>query len=396
MSVELIEVPLHVKGWGIPLPWGGLFRTAAGKLIDRFIRLQWTANQVWHPSEHFVAPLFMDRRDYLDVHKNPFFAHADVACWIATKDGRDVGRIAAVHDKDWEKAHGTKTGYFGFFDSIDDVEVARTLLDRAKSWLKEQGREDMVGPFDLSTNYLAGVLVDSFDVPPGVQMPFNPPYYDALLTSAGVSQAKDLWQWWLSTSTPIPEKVERVADKVRKRNNIDVREMDLGNWDAEVERVLQIYNDAWEDNWGFVPMGDDEFRHLAADLKMVVQPGLALMAEIDGEPIAFCISIKNLNQALAGLNGSLVPLGGLKLWWRLDIAKTVDTGRLIVMGVKPGYRRRGADSILFLQSHRNAKAAGWKGAEIGWTLDDNDMINRAIEAMDGTKIKTYRIYGSDL
>lgn len=396
MSVELVDVPLHVRGWYLPLPWGGFFRTAAGRLIDRFIRLQWKANQEFHPSEHWVAPLFMDRRDYLDVHKNPFFAHAEVGCWIAVRDGRDVGRIAAVWDKDWEAAHGTKTGYFGFFDCIDDVEVATALMERAKAFLKERGRDDMVGPFDFSTNYLAGVLVDAFDKEPGVQMPYNPPYYDALLKSAGVSKAKDLWQWWLSTSTPLPEKVARVADKVRKRNNIDVRAMDLGNWDAEVERVLKIYNDAWEDNWGFVPMGDDEFRHLAADLKMVVQPGLALMAEVDGEPIAFCISIKNLNQALRGLNGSLVPLGGLKMWWRLDIAKSVDTGRLIVMGIKSGYRRRGADSILFVETHRNATEAGWKGAEIGWTLEDNDMVNRAIETMQGTKIKTYRIYGSDL
>jgi len=269
-------------------------------------------------------------------------------------------------------------------------------MERAKAFLKERGRDDMVGPFDLSTNYLAGVLVDAFDKEPGVQMPYNPPYYDALLKKAGVTQAKDLWQWWLDSATPLPEKVARVSDKVRKRNNIDVREMDLGNWDVEVERVLKIYNDAWEDNWGFVPMGDAEFRHLAADLKMVIQPGMALMAEVDGEPIAFCITIKNLNQALRGLNGSLVPLGGLKMWWRLDIAKSVDTGRLIVMGIKSGYRRRGADSVLFVETHRNANKLGWLGAEIGWTLDDNDMVNRAIEAMKGTKIKTYRIYGSEL
>lgn len=396
MSVELIEVPLDVKGWAIPLTWGGIWRTGDGGLIDRFIRVQWTVNQEFNPGGQWVAPLLMDRRDYLDVHKNPFFQHADVACWIARKDGRDLGRIAAVVDHDWEKRHGDPTGSFGFFDCVDDQEIATALLDRARSWLKERGRTAVVGPFDLSTNYQAGLLVDSFDAKPCVQMPYNPPWYEKLLLGAGLEQKKDLWQWWLSTATPIPEKVERVADKVAKRNNVVVRQMDLDNWDREVDTVLEIYNDAWDDNWGFVPVGEAEFRHIAADLKMVIDPNLALMAEVDGEAIAFCITIKDLNQALDGLNGSLVPTGGLKLWWRTDVKPVVTRGRLIVMGIKSGYRRRGADSILFVETHRAANRVGWEGAEIGWTLDDNDMVNRAIEAMNGTKVKTYRVFGQDL
>ena len=397
MTVELIEVPLSVKGWGIPLPWGGFFRTAAGKLIDRFIRVQWTANQRFNPEGQWIAPLLMDRRDYLDVHKNPFFTHADVGCWIAVKDGQDVGRIAAVHDRDWEKHHGDKVGYFGFFDCSNDQEVADALFARAREFLKGHGRTDMIGPFDLSTNYQAGLLVDSFESKPGVQMPYNPPYYEQLIQGAGLEQRKDLWQWWLSCSTPIPEKVVRVAEKVAVRNNVVVRSMDLSKWDDEVTRVLDIYNDAWEQNWGFVPVGEAEFRHIAADLKMVVKPEVALMAEVDGEPIAFCITIMDMNQALDGLNGSLVPTGGLKLWWRTEVKKDfVKRGRLIVMGIKSGYRRRGADSILFVRTHEGANQLGWEGAEIGWTLDDNDMVNRAIESMKGTKIKTYRVFGSAL
>ena len=395
MAVELVEVPLRVKGWGLPLPWGGFFRTAAGKLIDRFIRVQWTANAF--PGSKWVAPLLMDRRDYLDVHKNPFFTHAQVRCWIARKDGKDVGRIAAVHDSDWEKHHGDKVGYFGFFDCSDDQEVADALFAQAKEFLRGQGLTDMVGPFDLSTNYQAGLLVDHFDEAPGVQMPYNAPFYENLITNAGLEPRKDLWQWWLSTGTPIPEKVVRVAEKVAKRNKVEVRQMDLSKWDDEVTRVLSIYNDAWDENWGFVPVGEDEFRHIAADLKMVVKPEVALMAEIEGEPIAFCISIMDMNQALDGLNGSLVPTGLFKLLWRTEVKKDfVNRGRLIVMGIKSGYRRRGADSILFVETHRGANALGWEGAEIGWTLDDNDMVNRAIESMNGTKIKTYRVFGSAL
>ncbi len=396
MTVELVEVPLHVKGWGISLPWGGFFRTAAGRLIDRFIKVQWAVHRAW-PESKFIAPLIMDRRDYLDVHKNPFFSHADVGCWIAVKDGRDVGRIAAVHDKDWERHHGDKVGYFGFFECFDDQEVADALFARAKAFLAERGRVDMIGPFDLSTNYQAGLLVDSFDSAPGVQMPYNPPYYEGLITGAGLEQRKDLWQWWLSTGTPIPEKVVRVAKKVAERNSVEIRSMDLNKWDDEVTRVLEIYNDAWEQNWGFVPVGEKEFRHIAADLKMVVKPELALMAEIDGEPIAFCITIMDMNQALDGLDGKLVPTGLFKLLWRTEIKKDfVNRGRLIVMGIKSGYRRRGADSILFVKTHEAANALGWTGAEIGWTLDDNDMVNRAIEAMHGTKVKTYRVFGAAL
>ncbi|MCO4770474.1 MAG: N-acetyltransferase [Deltaproteobacteria bacterium] len=396
MTVELVEVPLHVKGWGISLPWGGFFRTSAGKLIDRFIRVQWTAN-ARYPGSQWVAPLMMDRRDYLDVHKNPFFSHAEVGCWIAVKNGEDVGRIAAVSDAGWEKHHGDKVGYFGFFDCSDDQEVADALLAKATEFLRGQGRTDMVGPFDLSTNYQAGLLVDSFDKKPGVQMPYNPPYYETLILGSGLEQRKDLWQWWLSTGTPIPEKVVRVSEKVAKRNNVEIRQMDLAKWDDEVTKVLAIYNDAWDANWGFVPVGEEEFRHIAADLKMVVKPETALMAEVDGEPIAFCISIIDMNQALDGLNGSLVPTGLFKLLWRTEIKKDfVKRGRLIVMGVKSGYRRRGADSILFVETHRGANKLGWDGAEIGWTLDDNDMVNRAIESMHGTKIKTYRVFGRTL
>jgi GNAT superfamily N-acetyltransferase len=348
------------------------------------------ANQ--HP--HWIAPLWLDRRDYLDHKKNPFFQHATVAGWIARRDGTDIGRIAAVHDIDWEKAHHEKAAYFGFFDCIDDQAVATALLDRAAHWARSRGCALVYGPFDLSTNYQAGLLIDGYDDDPCVYMPWNPPYYATLLEGAAFAKRKDLFQWWLGMETDIPEKVARVADKVKERSKVVIRSMDLDRWDEEVDRVLAIYNDAWEDNWGFVPMADAEFRHLAKDLKMVLKPELALMAEVDGEPIAFCITILNINEALKELrDGKLLPFGALKL---SSAMKRIEKLRLIVMGIRSGYRRRGADSILFVETHRAAKKLGMKGGEIGWTLEDNDMVNRAIEAMDGKKVKTYRVYARAL
>jgi ribosomal protein S18 acetylase RimI-like enzyme len=366
------------------------------KTLERFIRVPWYIHREHHPSEAWIPPLLMDRRDYLNPKKNPFFDHADCAFWIAVQGGKDVGRIAAVVDHDWEPTHGDKCGHFGLFESPDDPAVAKALMDAALAWLKERGRTNVLGPMDLSTNAMCGALVEGFDTGPGMQMPYNPPYYDALLKGLGLSKAKDLWQWWLSTSTPIPEKVVRIAGKVAQRNKVVVRPMDLKDWDNEVSRIIEIYNDAWEQNWGFVPVGEKEFRHIAADLKLVVTPSLALMAEVDGEPVAFSIAILNLNPLIKKIDGKLWPTGLLRLLWDFKVKRDVRDCRLIVLGIKGGYRRRGIDSILFVETHRAAGALGLDGGEIGWTLEDNDMVNRAIEAMNGTKIKTYRIYGREL
>jgi ribosomal protein S18 acetylase RimI-like enzyme len=365
-------------------------------LVERFIRVPFWIYREHHPMPQWVPPLLMDRRDYLDEKKNPFYEHAECRFWIARKDGRDVGRIAAVHDADWEKFHGDKVGYFGMFESPDDPEVAGALVDAALGFLRERGRTSVLGPFDLSTNYVAGLLIEGFDSDPNMQMSYNPPYYAKLLESQGFSKTKDLWQWWLSTETEIPEKVVRVSEKIGQRHHVSIRKMDLGNWDAEVTRVLSIYNDAWEKNWGFVPVGEKEFRHIAKDLKMVLDENLAFMGEVDGEPVAFGITVLNINPILKKLDGKLFPFGIFRLLWDFKVKKAYDDCRLIVLGIKSGYRRRGIDSLFFVETHKAARRLGLRGGEIGWTLDDNEMVNRAIESMSGKKVKTYRVYGRGL
>jgi len=373
--VEIVDVPLGQR-----------------KLVERFIKVPWHIHRERYPNDHWVPPLLMDRRDYLNPRKNPFFDHADVALWIARVDGRDVGRIAAIEDHDWHKFHGDKTGYFGMFESPDDPEIAEALLDRARGWLRRRGLERMIGPMDFSTNYVCGVLLDAFDRDPGINMPYNPPWYDELLRGRGLSKAKDLIQWGIELDQPIPPRVVRVAKKLRKRENLTVRAMRFDDWDAEVDRALEVYNDAWEHNWGFVPVGEKEFRHIAKDLKLVLDPSLPLIAEVDGKPVAFALIIKNINPALKKLDGKLLPLGLLSLVWDLEIADTIDSGRLILMGIREGYRRRGIDSILFLEMAERARALGWWGGEIGWTLEDNVMVNRAIEKFGSSPVSHYRIY----
>jgi ribosomal protein S18 acetylase RimI-like enzyme len=379
VTVEILPVPLPDRA-----------------LVERFIRVPWFIYREHAPSPHWVPPLLMDRRDFLDPKKNPFFDHADAAFWIARKDGRDVGRIAAVHDRDWEAFHGDRAGSWGMWECPDDAEVSSALFETAWTWLRARNRAHAVGPFDLSTNHMVGLLVDGFDSDPSIQMPYHPPYYARLVEQTGGRKAKDLFQWWLGTDTPIPEKVARVADKVRERNRVSLRPMNLKDWDAEVGRVLSIYNDAWEKNWGFVPVGEKEFRHLAKDLKMVVKEELALMAEVDGEPVAFSITVQDIHPILKKVDGRLFPWGALRLLWDLMLVPKVDRGRLLVLGIKGGYRRRGIDSILFVETHRAASRVGWKGGEIGWTLEDNDMVNRAIGSMGGRKVKTYRVYDKAL
>lgn len=375
MSFELIEVPLSDR-----------------KLVERFIRVPWYINREHAPSERWVPPLLMDRRDYLNPAKNPFFKHVQAAFWLARKDGRDVARVAAVRDEDHVKFHGEQAGYLGMFECPDDPELAKALVERAGSWLKARGCETMLGPFELSLNYISGVLVDGFDRDPAINMPYNPRYYDRLLLGTGMSKARDLLQWGIDPQKPVPERIVRVAEKVAARKGITIRPLDFSRWDAEVEKTLEVYNDAWEKNWGFVPMGREEYLHLAKDLKLVLEPGLPIVAEVGGEPVAFVITILDVNPVMKKLDGKLLPFGIFRLLWDLKVKKVVRGGRLILLGIKAAYRGQGIDSLLFLATHRAAQRLGWTEGQIGWTLEDNHRVNSAIRAMGGYQIATYRVY----
>jgi GNAT superfamily N-acetyltransferase len=342
---------------------------------------------------NWVPPLFMERMDFLDPAKNPWFAFGKVELFLARRAGEVVGRIAAVHDPRYNEFHGVHLGFFGMFECVDDASIARGLFDAAAGWCRSQGFSQMMGPVNFSTNYECSVLVEGYDAPPVVLMAYNPRYYPGLYEANGFARAKDLWAWELSSAVPPPEKVARIADKVRKREGVVVRPVNMKDFEGEVRRIKDIYNAAWEKNWGFVPMTEAEFDHMAREMKQMVVPELLLIAEVKGEPVAFSMTIPDANIALKAAGGRLthfgLPIGLVKL---LMAARKIRRLRLIALGTRQEYRKRGIDAILYLDTLRNARSLGYTGGEISWTLEDNHLVNRAIESMGGRKYKTYRLY----
>jgi GNAT superfamily N-acetyltransferase len=357
---------------------------------DAFIQFPY---QLYRGDPNWVPPLEMERRDFLDRTKNPWFEFGTAELFLARSEGDVVGRIAGVVDPRYNEFHNTSLGFFGMFESVDDPAVARGLFDAASTWLKAQGFGSMVGPVNFSTNYECSVLVEGFEASPAVMMAYNPRYYPELYEACGFSKAKDLWAFDLSSSHPPPEKVVRVAEKIRQRSGVVVRPVRMSDFSAEVQRVKDIYNAAWEHNWGFVPMTEAEFDHMAKEMKPLVVPDLLLIAEVKGEPVAFSMTIPDANFALKAAGGRLtrfgLPIGLVKL---ALAARRIRRLRLITLGVKEGFRRQGLDAILYLDTINNARRLGYSGGEISWTLEDNHLVNRAIESMGGVRSKTYRIY----
>ncbi len=357
---------------------------------DEFIHFPYA---LYEGDPNWVPPLMMERRDFLDPRKNPWFDFGKVELLLARRAGKVVGRIAGVNDPRYNEFHKTRLGFFGMFECIDEISVAQALFDAARAWNRSRGFEQMLGPVSFSTNYECGVLVEGFDAPPVVMMAYNPRYYPKLYQSCGFEKAKDLWAFELSSSVNAPEKVVRISETIRQREDVTVRPLNLNDFEAEVRRIKEIYNSAWERNWGFVPVTDREFDHLAREMRPLVVPELIFLAEVKGEPAAFSMTIPDANFALKAANGRLtrfgLPTGLIRLWLASRKIKRV---RLITLGIKDGFRKRGLDAILYLETLRAARALGYTGGEISWTLEDNHLINRAIETMGGRRYKTYRLY----
>ncbi|MDC0707525.1 N-acetyltransferase [Stigmatella sp. ncwal1] len=355
-----------------------------------FIRMPYA---IYRGDSNWVPPLEMERRDFLDPRKNPFLEFGEVALFLARRGKDVVGRIAAVKDPRFNQFQGTNHGFFGLFECVNDAGVARGLFDAASQWLKAHGFTTLLGPMNFSGNQELGLQVEGFGSPPAIMTTYNPPYYAALIEACGFTKAKDLWSFELSSSAEPPEKVVRIAEKIRQREGITVRPANLKHLNEEVARLKAIYNSAWEDNWGFVPMTEREFDHLAREMKQIVRPELVLIAEVKGEPVAFSITLPDANEAIKAAGGRLTtfgfPVGLVKMFLALRKIRRL---RLITLGIKEGYRRRGIDAILYLDTLRTARRLGYEGGEISWTLEDNHLVNRAIESMGGQRSKTHRIY----
>lgn len=360
----------------------------------RFIGLPW---EIYADDEAWVPPLRSDVRKLMDP-AHPFQQHAETEFFLAVDEAGDaVGRIAAVVNALYNEFHESRTGFIGLFESIDDTAVATALLDRAGEWLRERGMTEAMGPFNLSTNdelYSPGILLDSFDKPPVLLMAHNPPYYRRLFEDAGWEKRKDLLSYWLEEESAPPERLvrgmERLADRV---DGLVVRQLRMDELDQEVERIKEVYNAAWERNWGFTPLTEAEIAHLASDLKPIVDTRYALIAEVHGEPVGFALALPDYNQALRHVNGRLFPFGILKLLW---YRRKIDRVRVLTLGLKPRYLRKGIDALFYLKIFQNGLAAGMHRAEAAWILEDNWGMRRGLERMGGYVYKTYRVYGTEL
>jgi len=364
-------------------------QTASG--LDAFIQVPL---ELYRNAPHFVPPIIAERRDFLDARINPFLAHAKVALFLALRGQRAVGRIAAINDTHFNQFHNAEIGFFGMFDSVDEEGVASALLTSAARWVREQGMKKLLGPVNLSTNHDCGLLIEGFDAPPSMMMPYNFPYYPKLLEAWGLKKAKDLWAFEMSSSVAPPEKVVRAAAKAR-REGARVRPLRATRLSYEQRCVKRIYDAMLERNWGFVPMSDEEFDFIAARLRplVMIRPELCLIAELDDEPVAFSLTLPDFNVGLKAAGGYLttfgLPLGLAKMAWALQRS---DRLRVLMLGILPGFRRRGVDALLYLETLRLAREQGYKSGEVGWTLEDNHLINRAIESLGGRHSKTYRLY----
>lgn len=358
--------------------------------MKQFIRFQW---EIYRDSPQWVPPLLMDRRKLVDRKKNPFYKHADAEFYLAEKDGAVVGRIAAIVNHNHNKEHSEKVGFFGFFECVNDQAVADALLGQAEKFLRSHGMTAMRGPATPSVNDEYGLLIEGFEFPPVVLMPYNPAYYGTLLEGYGLNKIRDLVSYLLSQDTVMSEKLQRVTQRVRERQGIVIRSLNMKDFDNELERVKVIYNTAWASNWGAVAMTDDEIEAMAADLKQIIVPEVVLFAEKDGKTVGFALSIPDINLALKhNTNGYLLP-GIVRLLWH---KKKINLVRIIALGVLPEYLNSGIAGVLFYETAARAKPLGYDYGEAGWVLEDNVQMVRSAELMNGKPYKKYRLYEKSL
>jgi GNAT superfamily N-acetyltransferase len=346
------------------------------------------ADPVWAP------PLRRDVRELLSRERNPFFDHAEAEYFLATRGGRVVGRVAAVSNRLHNEIHGDRVGFFGFFETEDDREVAGALLDRAADWLRERGHDTIRGPASFSTNDECGLLVEGFETTAALMMPHNPPYYVALIERAGFAKAKDLWAYLGGAPEDGARGIERSARAARaigRRTGVTIRALDLNRFDDEVDTIKTLYNRVWERNWGFVPMTDREIAHMAAAFRPVVIPDLAPIAEKDGQPVGFALALPDFNEALVHNRGGRFLPGALRIFLALK-RRRISRARVLLLGVLPELRARGIDAMLWNQIWTQAHARGMMRGEAGWILEDNAAMNNALERMTFKRYKTYRLY----
>lgn len=345
---------------------------------------------------NWVPPLRISVRDLLSP-SHPFWRDAACALFLARRDGELVGRIAAIENRAHNRFHDDQTGFFGFFECIDDQRVANALFDAASAWLRHRGLQVMLGPMNPGTNYECGLLVEGFARRPQFMTAWNPPYYDTLCHRAGLTKARDLLAFWFSVEGAEyepPAYVKRLVEHTQSRGRVTVRDVDMANYDRDVDLCWEMYNDAWERNWGFVPMTREEFLHSARDMKPLLARGYSFIASVDGEPAGFCLALPDYNETLQHhRSGRLFPFGLMRLLRHRSRWKGL---RVFALGVRRSFRARGVLPLFAHELMRRGRASGRSGAEASWLLEENTMIVKPMRAMGATQTMTWRLYERSL
>jgi len=357
--------------------------------VDRFLNVSYG---IYHEDPHWVAPLLVDLKKVFSK-ANPLFEHAEMQLWIARRDGRDVGRIAGVLDRNHHEVHRDHTAFFGFFECEKDLRTSRRLFAAVQDWARQKGARRLLGPMNPTTNDECGLLVDGFDSPPQLMMTYNPRYYAELLTAEGFTKAKDLLAYHMAVAGSPRERLERIASKTRERiphfQFTPVRRSTLA---TDLVKIKEVYNAAWQKNWGFIPMNDAEIDFMAARLKPLLVDGMAWIAETPDEAVGFLLTLPDYNEALQPLRGRLLTRKLFSLLPYVLRRKYPASCRVVTLGVKEQYRNRGVEAVMLAECLKTCLRLGFKYAEASWVLEDNEMMRRLLRPFGGKVYKTYRIY----
>ncbi len=365
-----------------------IIRVDSAALLRRFIDLPYW---LYKDNPYWVPPLRLDMHDQLSPKKYPSYKYIDQAFFLATDGKRDLGRIAVFHNRKHNEIYHVNRGMFGYLEMVDNQAVTAALFDAATQWLEPYGATDIIGPFNPDINGTIGLLMDSFDSPPMILMTYNPDYYSRHLDELGMVKLKDVWAWDMhSDENPLSERLIKFTQANEARGKFTIRPAKMKNFWDELERVKIIYNAAWAENWGAMWMDDAEFEHIAKDLKLILDPDLLFIAEVDGEVAGFSLALPNIHEALQHLkNGRLLPTGLFKLLW---YKRKITSLRVFTMGVLKPYRRMGIDASFYVRTIQTGLEKGYIYGEASWVLEDNHYMNNALERLGATKNKTYRIY----
>ena len=362
----------------------------SNKDLLKFIKFPF---KLYKDNSSWVAPLISDQKTFFNPAKNPYFKHSEVQLFLAYKDNEIVGRISAQTNTNHNKIHKDKIGFFGFFECIDDQEVANSLFDAAKEWIKTKGMDTMRGPASFSVNDECGLLINAFDKSPIVMMTYNPEYYIKLFENCGFEKSMDLLAYNAEVKPP-PERLKKLSDKIENRGHFTVRNLKTKNKKKlreDIEKIFIIYETAWSDNWGYVPMSADEFDLLVDSLLPIILPELIFIAEIDGEAVGLSVTLPDYNYVLKKMKGRMLPLGWLKFLLNKNKIPGV---RVVIMGVLDEYKGRGIDVVMYCKTHEVAQdhKIPFKQAEFSWILESNTMMNKIAATLDAKVYKTYRMY----